>query len=136
MFQWFSRKKESAPPPFIENIEDYPHLRIIHLKGYLNNSSIPDLAAFLRQAKEKKGMLNKSVLLDLKNVGQVDSAAIAELLKVCSSLKQKNFKLGLMNVPDGLKGMIQILKLENILLVFESERRAFSEILAWSQEWS
>ena len=60
---------------------------------------------------------------------------MAGLVEVLAALKRKNFKLGLMNVPDSFKGMLEILKLENIFLIFQSESIALSEILAWSKEW-
>ncbi len=130
----FKKNKEKIPP-FVESVDDYPHLKIIKLKGRLDISTIQDVQSFLQDTKDKEGRINKSVLLDLKQVVEVDSAAIAGFVEVLSNLKQKNFKLGLMNIPDNFKGMLQILKLENIFFVFESEKKAFSEILAWSEEW-
>ena len=134
MFSFFWSKKPKIPS-FVEIVEDYPHLKIVRLKGYLDVSTVSEVQYFLQAAKKTRSFLNKSVLLDLKNVARVDSAVIAGLVKVLSELKQKNFKLGLMNVPDGFKGILEILKLENVFLIFESEKIAFSEILAWSEEW-
>ena len=134
MFKFFQSSKPQIPS-FVESVDDYPHLKIIGLKGYLDASIVSEVQNFLQVAKKTKSFLNKSVLLDLKNVACVDSAVVAGLVEVLSALKQKHFKLGLLNIPDNMKGMLQIMKMENIFLVFESERRAFSEILAWSQEW-
>jgi anti-anti-sigma factor len=134
MFSLF-RKKALVLPSFVENIEDFPHLKIIKLKGYLDVGTVSEVQHFLQAAKKSKDFLNKSVLLDLRNVARVDSAVVAGLVKVLSALKQKNFKLGLMNVPDGFKGILEILRLQNVFLVFQSEKIAFSEILAWSEDW-
>ena len=135
MFGKFFQHSKDKTPSFIESVENYTHLKIVRLKGYLDNSTVSEVQNFLQKAKKNEMLLNKSVLLDLKNVAQVDSAAVAGLVKVLDELKQKNFKLGLMNIPDSLKGMLQIMRLENIFLVFESEKKAFNEILAWSEEW-
>ena len=122
-------------PACVESVDDYPHLKIIKLKGCLDISTTQDVQLFLQNTKKKDSRINKSVLLDLKNIVDVDSAGIAGLVKVLSRLKHKNFKLGLMNIPENLKGMLQILKLEDLFFIFESEKKAFSEILAWSEEW-
>ena len=122
-------------PSFVESVEDYTNLKIVRLKGYLDISAVSEVQNFLKKAKKTKGFLNKSVILDLKNVAQVDSAVVAGLVKVLLELRQNNFKLGLMNVADNLKSMLQIMKLEGVFLVFESEKKAFGEILAWSQDW-
>ena len=134
MFNFF-KKKEPQTPSFIESIDDYTHLKIVRLKGYLDSSTMSEVQSFIRISKKKGSFLNKSVLLDLKNVAHVDSSVIAGLVRIFSELKQKKFKFGLVNVPDNLKGMLEIMKLENIFLVFESEKKAFNEILAWSEEW-
>ena len=131
---FFKGGKEKIPV-FVENVDDYPHLKIVKLKGYLDISTVQEVQAFLQSTKKKESRVNKSVLLDLKHVSEVDTAAIAGFIKVLSRLKQKNFKLGLMNIPENLRSMIQILKLENIFFIFESEKKAFNEILAWSEEW-
>src|SRR3989338_1625214 len=131
----FFRSNKEVRPACVESVDDYPHLKIVKLKGRLDISTIQDVQSFLQYTKKKESRINKSVLLDLKNVIDVDSAGIAGFVKVLSKLKQKNFKLGLMNIPENLRGMLQILKLDNVFFIFESERKAFSEILAWSEEW-
>jgi len=133
-FNIFNNGKETMPA-FVESVDDYPHLKIIKLKGRLDISTIQDVQLFLQNTKKNDSRINKSVLLDLKNVVDVDSAGVAGFIKVLSKLKQKNFKLGLMNIPENLSKMLQILKLENVFIIFESEKKAFNEILAWSREW-
>ena len=122
-------------PSFVESVDDYPHLKIVRLKGRLDISTIQDVHLFLQNTKKKESGANKSVLLDLTHVAEVDSAAVAGFVQVLSDLKHKNFKLGLMNIPESLRSMLQILKLESVFAVFESEKKAFSEIIAWSKEW-
>ena len=134
MPKFFENSKEKIPP-FVESMDDYPHLKIVKLKGYLDISMVQEVQAFLEDTKKKEDRINKSVLLDLKNVAEVDSATVASFVKVLSKLRQKKFRLGLMNIPESLKHMLQILKLEDVFAVFESEKKAFSEILAWSEEW-
>ena len=84
MFDFFHKRKLKIPA-FVEVIEDYPHLKIIRLKGYLDVSTVSEVQCFLKVAKKTKDFLNKSVLLDLKNVACVDSAVIAGLEKIAFS---------------------------------------------------
>lgn len=122
-------------PSFIEKVEDYPHLRIVHLTGDIDNRAMEQAQAFLKDPGRIRSILNKSVVLDLRKVKRVDTAAIAGLIKVLSQLKQKNFRLAIMNAPDTLRDQLEILKLDRIVSVFDSGRQTFNEILAWSEEW-
>ena len=122
-------------PSFIDTVDDFPHLKIVRLKGNLDASSVSEFQRYLRKVGGAKKVLNKSVVLDLKDVGRLDSAAIAELLNVFASLKAAKHRLGLMNVPECLSDMVEILKLRGIFLIFESEKRAFQKILEWAEEW-
>ena len=131
---FFHNDKEKIPS-CVESVDDYPHLKIVKLKGCLDISTNQDVQSFLKKTKKKESRINKSVLLDFKHVTEVDSASIAGFIEVLSKLKQKNFKLGLMNIPENLRSMLQILRLENIFVIFESEKKAFNEIIAWSKEW-
>ena len=131
----FFRNGNQETPAFVESVDDYPHLKIIKLKGYLDISMIKDMQLFLQNTKKKESRVNKSILLDLEHVADVDSAVIAGFIKILSKLKEKNFRLGFLNIPDSLRSMLQILRLENMFVVFESEKIAFREILAWSEEW-
>ncbi len=132
----FFHNEKGQLPSFIESLDDYPHLKIVRLRGFLNLHENPEIQHFLSRAQKKGAGLNKSILLDLKNASHVDSATIAGFLSVLSKLKKKNFKLGLMNVPDALKGALEILKLDDIFIIFESEKRALTEILEWSRDWN
>ena len=135
MLAQFFFNEEKKWPSFIDSVEDFPHLRIVRLRGNLDTKSMGDIQSFMKKAKKKAGLFNKSVILDLRKVEHVDTAGVAHLLKVFSDLKQKKYRLGIMNVPENLRNMIGILKLDDIFLTFESEKKALKEILAWSQDW-
>lgn len=122
-------------PSFIHNVEDFPHLVIVTLKGPIDRNTLPEMERFIKKTKIDHTAPKKSVLLDLRKVTAVDTAAIAVLLKVLAGLKQKKFRLGLMSVPDTLKDQLEILKLDKIVTVFESHLKAFREIEEWSEEW-
>ena len=128
--------QQGSLPSFIETIEDFPHLKIVHLQGNLDASTIPEFHRYLRKAEKTGFTLNKSVILDFKKVGRLDSSGVAELLNVFATLKAKKHRLGLMNVPECLRSMIDVLQLRGVFMIFESEKRAFDKILEWAEEWT
>ena len=136
MLAEFFHNRDGRMPSFIDSVEDYPHLKIVRLKSHLDMSSIGEMNYFLKKAGKKGKVLNKSVLLDLRKVDHVDTSAVATLLEIFTDLKQKKYRLGIMNAPKALKEMFGILRLGDTFPVFESEKKAFQEILAWSEDWN
>ncbi|HTL70800.1 MAG TPA: STAS domain-containing protein [Candidatus Eisenbacteria bacterium] len=122
-------------PGFIDGVDEFSHLIMVKLKGDLDFHAVPEVTRFLDNSDNGRKLTKKSVLFDLRKVEKVDTAVIAQLIVVLSKLKQRNFKLGLMNVPDRLNGIVEILKLEDILRIFPTKSDAFNEILAWSEDW-
>ena len=132
--EFFHNDKQQLPY-FIESVDDFPHLKLVKLRGDLDTKALGEINQLMKKAKKKTGILDKNVILDLRKVGQVDTATIAQLLKICTDLKQKKYQLGIMNAPESMRHMIGILKLDKVVLNFESKKLAFSEILAWSKDW-
>jgi anti-anti-sigma factor len=129
------RDAESELPAFIEKVDDFPHLKIIRLKGRIDRTALPEMKKLMTRVKKNPGSLHKSILLDLKNVSHLDTVGIAELIKVLSELRQKKRELGLVNVPDKFKSLLEILKVHDLFHVFSSQKQAFEKIMAWSEEW-
>jgi len=122
-------------PSFIESVDDFPHLKIVKLRGPIDGMTVPKVQFFLKKAQKNPMVLNKSVLLDLRKVTHVDTIAIAGILKVLSTLTQKKYKLGLVNAPEALRSQLAILRLDKIVTVFESWEKALLEIHTWNKEW-
>ena len=135
MLSDFFRNPNAKQPSFIEKVDEYSHLQIIRLKGRIDRSTLPEMEAMLKDAKKSGARLTKSILLDLKNVSHLDTAGIAELIKVLSELRQTKRELGLVNVPEKFQSMLEILKVHDLFHVFISEKEAFDKILSWSEEW-
>ena len=131
----FTNEKQEWPS-FIEKVEDFPHLKILHLRGDLDASTMGEMKKFMKKTGKEKTIFNNNIILDMRKVGHVDTAAIAQFLKILNDLKLKKYRLGIMNAPDSMRHMMGILKLEDVILTFESQKKAFREILAWSKDWS
>ena len=122
-------------PSFIEEVDEFPHLRIVKLKGQIDHHAVSEGQAILKRSQKDRAVLNKSVVLDLRKVTRVDTTAIASLIKLLAQLKQKNFKLAIMNAPDAMRDQLEILKLDKFVAVFDSTVGTMREILEWSEEW-
>src|SRR5262245_14728701 len=95
-------------PPFIDSVQEFPHLRIVKLQGELDTRAMTVAQDYLKKTKEDV-ILAKSVVLDLRKVNRVDTVAIAGLVQVLAGLKKKKFRLAIMNAPDALKDQLEIL---------------------------
>ena len=115
--------------PFIEKIEDYENIRILRLKGAIDMSTIPEFSKMIPEdAREEEKAINKNILLDFKKVKNVDSATIAILLIALNSLKNEKRKLVLTNVPEDLKGMLNIAEIKNLFSIYDSEDKAYKDL--------
>jgi anti-anti-sigma factor len=122
-------------PSFIQSIDDFEHMKIVYLKGNLDSAASADMDYFFKKEQKTPAQLNKSFLLDFRKVENVDSAGIAQLFKLLTLLKKKKYRLGLINLPDRVQGMLEILKLDKAFHIFETRTQALEEIRRWSEGW-
>jgi anti-anti-sigma factor len=131
---FFSNEKGDLPS-FIHGIDDFPHCKMVYLKGRLDRSASAEMEYFFIKAQKNPGLLNKDVLLDFRKVEEIDTASIAQLLKILALLKKNHHKLGLFNVQERMRSQLEILKLDSVFQVFNSNTEALKEVLKWSEEW-
>lgn len=131
------RKFSSADglPSFIERIDDFPHVKILYLKGTLDNAASVEMDHFFKKAQKSPAHLDKNVLLDFRKVAHVESGAIAQLIKALTLLKKKGHHFGLLNASDKLRDTLEIMKLDKAFRVFDSKSEALAEVMKWSEEW-
>ena len=122
-------------PSFVDAIDSFEHVKIVRLKGRLDSQASGEMGYFFKKVQKSPGQLDRSVLLDFRKVESVETTAIAQLLKILTLLKKKNYRLGLFNVPEIMSGMLEVLKLENVFQIFDSKAKAYKAILEWSHEW-
>jgi anti-anti-sigma factor len=128
------RRKDPALPPFIKEVNDFAHVKIIRLRGSLDAGVIPQMSRFFKSVKSPRGRY-KSIVLDFKKVEAVESSTVAELLELLTLLKRKGERFALMNPPPVLIGTLEILKLKHAFLLLDSEKQAYEQILLWSEDW-
>ncbi|MFH1878626.1 MAG: STAS domain-containing protein [Candidatus Omnitrophota bacterium] len=74
--------------------------------------------------KYKKEELDRHIIIDFADASRVDCSALAALLSLFADLKTHNREIVIINANDMLKGYIEILRLENIINVFNDKKSA------------
>jgi anti-anti-sigma regulatory factor len=100
--------------PFVDRFEEVGNVRILRFKGPIDRTTLPEILK-IKKVLERQDDLNKNnVIIDFKKITHVDSAAIAALL----------IELGLVNVTEELKIMLDIFKAGKLFMIFDSEEAA------------
>ena len=120
-------EKSGDAPQSIYSLEDYPSIRIVRLRGRIDQTTVAELERFRQWVGRHRGFKHKNVLLDFRNVTQVDTAAVAEILRAVSELKTAHFRLGAIHLNETVRGMFQVLKAEKWVEFYNNESDAMEE---------
>ena len=123
----FSDKDEEAPLS-IGSVEDYPSIRIVRLRGPINQDTVSEIGRFRKWVEKHRGFKMKHILIDFKSVTRVDTAAVAEIIQEASELKTAHYRLGAINLPEIVRGLLQVLKVEKLIAVYTNESEALSDL--------
>ncbi len=122
--------KDDTPPASISGVEDYPTIRIVRLRGPIDQSTVSELERFRKWVANHKGFKHKHVILDFRHVTRTDTAAVAQILQAVSELKTANFRLGAIHLTGETRSMFQVLKVEKWIEVFDNESDALEAFTA------
>jgi anti-sigma B factor antagonist len=95
---------------------------IVDLSGLLRlgQSSAVLRAAIQELADKRRG----KILLNFRDVTEIDSAGIGELVSAYTTVKAIDGKLKLLSPPKKVCDMLKITKLENVIEVYANEEAA------------
>ena len=119
--------KEGDAPFSIAALEDYPTIRIVRLRGPIDQTTVSELERFLKWVAKRKGFKHKNVLLDFRHVTQVDTSAVAEIIQHVSELKSAHFRLGAIHLNEEVRSMFQVLKVDKLVIFFDNESEAVED---------
>ncbi len=119
----FSGRDESLPLS-ISAVEDYPTIRIVRLRGSIDQTTVSEIERFRKWVEHHKGFKHKHILLDFKNVTRTDTSAVAQIIQAVSQLKHANFRLGAIHLSEEVRSLFQVLKVEKWIEVYENESDA------------
>ncbi|MFH1395753.1 MAG: STAS domain-containing protein [Candidatus Omnitrophota bacterium] len=128
MLKKFFVNNTEQPVTFIDSIEETEKVHIVRLKGPIDMFTIPSIQELKDEAAKKKGMLTKNILLNFEKVTHIDGATCAMLLNILSELKQEQHKLAITNISEELKNMMEISKIGELFLVYETENQGLEEL--------
>lgn len=114
--------------PFVDKYERIANVRVMRFKGPIDDETISQIIKLKSQIEKNEDINTLNVLLDLKKTTYVDSAALGGFILRLSELKKRGKKLGLINVPEGMKNMLDIFKCKGLFFIFESEESALKSL--------
>lgn len=83
------------------------------------------LGNFLQDAVAKGG---RRILLNMKLVTQVDTTGISTIVRALVSLQRSGGKLGLFQVPERVRQLLDLTRLLNVIPNFADEAEALAKI--------
>ena len=123
----FSDREEQAPLS-ISSVEDYPSIRIVRLRGPIDQNTVTELERFRKWVAKHQGFRHKHILLDFRDVSHIDTSAVAEIIQAVSELKSAHFKLGAIHLSERVIGMFQVLKVEKMIVLYKNESEALEDM--------
>ena len=123
----FSGKDETAPFS-IAAVEDYPSIRIVRLRGKIDQQTVAELERFRKWVSKHRTFQHKHVLIDFKEVTHVDTAAVAEIIQEVSELKTERLRLGAVHLNSVVRSMFQVLKVEKLISIYNNESEALEDL--------
>jgi anti-sigma B factor antagonist len=103
--------------------EEQNGIKIFKLYGDIDISTSPDVKKSFDKALSRD---NNKVIINLENVGYVDSSGLATLVEIYKSLRVHTGKLKLTNLSDKVKGLFEITKLDKLFDIVPSEEEAIN----------
>ncbi len=128
MLNKFLRRRNGSLPDEVDMIEDLGDIQIIRFKGVLDKDTISEDSVWGERYIEKHHAYSKNIIVDLKKVRHVDSAALALCLLRLRQFKKHGHKIGLINVPEEFRRLAEIEKVSQEVAVYDSEALALAAL--------
>lgn len=120
-------KSESVD--YLEGIEDHGRFFIVYLKGDMHTPTIEKNDDKMTAIIEKVDLYRKCILCDFSKVESTDTATAAVLIKRLSDFRGRGGKkLIFYNIPENLKHIIKIAKLQELFHISETREQAIQEL--------
>jgi ABC-type transporter Mla MlaB component len=117
-------------PLSISSVEDYPTLRIIRLRGPIDQTTVSEIEKFRKWVGKHPGFKKKHTLLDFKNVTRMDTAAVAEIMQAVSELKGSHHRVGVIHLTEMYRDMLRVLRVDAWLVFYGNESEALDDLKA------
>ncbi len=95
---------------------------VFQVNGEINISTSPDLKKHFEKLAAKK------VVVDLTEVGYVDSSGLATLVEMLKKTKSQGGSLGLAGMSEKVRSLFEITKLDKLFPIFASQEEAVTRV--------
>ncbi|MCA9408638.1 MAG: STAS domain-containing protein [Candidatus Omnitrophica bacterium] len=108
----------------------------VSMGGALNSATLPISRQLVDEIIKSHNIYqrtNLKILVDYKDVTDVDSSTIANILERLTEHQKHNHKIAFINVSEEFKTIVQLHKLEKEIPVFDSKQKALKALLKPTQ---
>lgn len=91
---------------------------ILHLSGQIDLSNIVEFTKLLLDEIDQAG---ESLILNLKELLYIDSSGLGALLTGRNRMKEKNGKLGLLNIKDEIFDVMKLATIDQFFEIYKTE---------------
>jgi anti-sigma B factor antagonist len=109
-------------PPSTAIVREIGTITVVDLSGML---MLGESSAILRRAIGDLVAKERSkVILNFRNVSEIDSAGVAELVAAYTTMKKHEGRLKLLNPPKKIRDMLELTRLSKVFEVYTNEESA------------
>ena len=120
------RDSRGRPLPYIKEFKRTGKLTIVRLRGDIDFDTVQIVSRNIDN--EMLGNFDRNILLDFKEVTNVDSSTLAYLVSLLDRLQNEQRKLGIVNATAELDNYIKIGKIDSIIHRYKDKDTALKEL--------
>lgn len=111
-------------PPYVREVNDVGGVRILRLQGHIGKETASQGEAYFSAAQQEPEPFNKSLLLDFAGTTGADFSTVAYIVRSVRARLKTGRRVGIINATRELAGEIEIARLTDMLVMFDSEADA------------
>jgi anti-sigma B factor antagonist len=102
-------------------IEEKEGVKVCYAEGDIDINTSPQVKKAFDKLVQTK---NEKVLINLQEVGYIDSSGLATLVEILKNFKSYNGRLKLSNLSNKVRSLFEITKLEKLFDIMDTEEEA------------
>jgi len=105
----------------VRSIRQQDNAVIVEITGDVDLHSSPALRTTLKQISDRRPEI---LIINLRDVGYMDSSGAATLVEALQRMKRQNGRLALVGLQDRVRSVFEIAKLTDIFEIHDNEAEA------------
>jgi anti-anti-sigma factor len=124
--RYIFEKEKNKTFDYVKEIIETAELVIIRLQGNIDRYTIPAFDG--EDIKEEDIFFDKHIIMDFKEVTNVDTATIASLINFLDILKNNERKLAIINASSLFNSYLELTHLSSVFALYNDENEALKAI--------